>query len=48
MKKATTKRPKTSAKTPRGRTGAKPGADLIIQATTDEFEREGLGVAPKV
>jgi hypothetical protein len=47
MKKAATKRPKAPAKTPRGRRGAKPGAGDMNQATSDEFEREGLGIAPK-
>lgn len=47
MKKATPKRPKAPAKTPRGRRDAKAGAGNMNQATSDEFEREGLGIAPK-
>jgi len=35
------------AKTPRGRRGAKPTGHEMNQATGAEFEREGLGVAPK-
>ena len=38
---------KTNPKIPRGRRGAKPVDDNQNQATSDEFEREGMGVAPK-
>jgi hypothetical protein len=34
-------------KMPRGRKGAKPAGSNLNQATTDEFEREDMGVAPK-
>lgn len=34
-------------KVPRGRRGAKPKDENQNQATTEEFEQEGLGVAPK-
>ncbi len=34
-------------KLPRGRRGAKPQDDSQNQATVEEFEREGLGVAAK-
>jgi hypothetical protein len=34
-------------RTPRGRKGVKPDAAEINQATTDEFEREDMGIAPK-
>jgi len=45
MTKPATKGPKP--KTPRGRRGAKPGASDMNQATTEEFQREDMGVAPK-
>ena len=32
---------------PRGKRGKKPASAEINQATANEFEREGLGVAPK-
>ena len=34
-------------KIPRGRRGQKPSDPNQNQATADEFEREGMGVAPK-
>ena len=38
----------TKPKLPRGRGGNKPAAAAQInQATTEEFEREGLGIAAK-
>jgi hypothetical protein len=43
------KSPKPSSrkpKLPRGR-GKKHDSDQLHQATADEFEREGMGVAPK-
>ncbi len=46
MKKpATTKR--SSAKTPRGRRGAPPTTETKNKATTAEFDREDMGIAPK-
>jgi hypothetical protein len=45
MTKPATKRPKP--KTPRGRRGVKPNASNPNQGTTDAFEREDMGVAPK-
>jgi hypothetical protein len=45
MSKASNKSSKP--RTPRGRRGAKPGASDMNQATTQEFEREDMGVAPK-
>lgn len=46
MKKATPSK-RSPAKTPRGRQGGKADANQMNQATSDEFEREGMGVAPK-
>ena len=37
---------RSKPKTPRGREGVKPGA-TGTKATTDEFEREDMGIAPK-
>jgi hypothetical protein len=34
-------------KIPRGKRGIKPNDENEHQATSDEFEREGMGVAPK-
>jgi hypothetical protein len=34
-------------KIPRGKRGAKPASDEANQATAKDFEREGMGVAPK-
>lgn len=45
MTKPATKGPKP--KIPRGRKGAKRAASNLNRATTDEFEREDMGVAPK-
>lgn len=43
------KKPKRSrtVNTPRGRPGSKASADAMNQATTAEFDREDMGVAPK-
>jgi len=38
---------KTKPKIPRGRLGKKAAPDQSYQATSTEFEREGMGVAPK-
>jgi len=38
---------RTKPKLPRGRGGKKTDSDAANKATTAEFEREGLGVAPK-
>jgi hypothetical protein len=37
----------TKPKLPRGKRGQKPDPHHPNQATSAEFEREGLGVAPK-
>ena len=38
---------KSKPRIPRGKRGAKPTDSEQNQATTEEFDREGLGVAPK-
>jgi hypothetical protein len=45
MKQSSSKRP--SAKAPRGRPAGKPDTDTVNKATTAEFEREDMGIAPK-
>ena len=35
------------SKPPRGRRPSRRGPEEMNQATGDEFEREGLGIAPK-
>jgi hypothetical protein len=37
----------TKPKLPRGRKGKKADSTKLNQATSKEFEREGMGVAPK-
>jgi hypothetical protein len=37
----------SKAKTPHSRPGAKPGEEDMNQATTSDFEREEMGIAPK-
>jgi hypothetical protein len=38
---------RTKPKLPRGRPGKKASPGKLNQATSKEFEREGMGVAPK-
>jgi hypothetical protein len=38
---------KPSARNSHGRPIIKPGSTQLNQATTDEFEREDMGIAPK-
>lgn len=47
MAMAGTTKPTDKPKIPRGRRGAKPHDDAENQATVEEFDREGLGVAAK-
>ena len=41
------KTPSIKAKLPRGRRGKKATDKEINQATADDFEQQGMGVAPK-
>ena len=41
------KQPQARPKLPRGRRTGHPAEDKLNQATTEEFEQEGMGVAPK-
>ena len=45
MKQPAPKRSK--AKAPREHGGARPNGNAMNQATTDDFEREDMGIAPK-
>jgi hypothetical protein len=48
MKKpSASKRSQAARRTGRGRSGIKRGAAGSNEATTDEFEREDMGIAPK-
>ncbi len=47
MKKPSSRRSGSASKTPHGRKGIKPDASNLNQATSDEFEREDMGIAPK-
>ena len=44
---AKTKQSQPKPKQPRGRRTGHPTDRKLNQATTDEFEQEGMGVAPK-
>lgn len=47
MTKTKQSQPKPKPKLPRGRRTGHPNDKKLNQATTEEFEQEGLGVAPK-
>ncbi|MCL6730969.1 hypothetical protein [Sphingomonas hankyongi] len=42
-----TSKSKAASKTPRGRATGHPAGGKLNQATTKEFEREEMGIAPK-
>ena len=41
------KTPSIKAKLPRGRRGKKAADQKLNQATAEDFDRQGMGVAPK-